>query len=126
MSLLSRTALLASAGRVAIGAAMIAAPRQIGESWIGEPARYERVTVLTRATGARDMAVGAIAVAGFATENDTLARAGLLGGCVSDATDFLAMVAVRDKLPPGSFARIGPLAAGFTIICAAAAAELSR
>ena len=124
MSILSKTALLASAGRIVIGAAMVARPREIGESWIGDAGRYDRVTVLTRATGARDMAVGAVAVAGFATDNDDLARAGLIGGCLSDTTDFLAMLAVRDKLPPSSFARIGPLAAGFAVICAAAAADL--
>ena len=124
MSLLRKTALAASAGRVVIGAAMVAKPAEIGESWIGEPGRFERVTVLTRATGARDMAVGAVAVAGLAGGNNDLAGAGLLGGCLSDATDFLAMFAVRDKLPAGSFAKIGPLAAGFALICAAAAAEL--
>src|SRR5687768_12187950 len=124
MSLLSRTALVASVGRIVIGAAMVAKPAQIGESWIGEPARFERVPVLTRATGARDMAVGAVAVAGLAGDNPDLARAGLLGGCLGDTTDFLAMLAVRDKLPAGSFAKIGPLAVSFAVICAAAAAEL--
>ena len=124
MSFLGKTALAASAGRIAIGAAMVAKPREIGESWIGDAGRYDRVTVLTRATGARDMAVGAVAVAGFVSENDDLTRIGLLGGCLSDTTDFLAMLAVRDKLPAASFARIGPLAAAFALICAAAAAEL--
>ena len=124
MSLLRKTALAASAGRVLVGALMVARPREIGEAWIGEPARYERVTVLTRATGARDMAVGAVAVAGLVGDNADVARAGLIGGCLADTTDFLAMLAVRDKLPAGSFAKIGPLAAGFAVICAAAAAEL--
>src|SRR5690349_4442558 len=124
MSILRKTALAASAGRVLIGALMVARPREIGESWIGEAGRYERVTVLTRATGARDLALGAVAVAGLTSDNSDLARAGLLGGALSDTVDFLAMVAVRDKLPAGSFEKIGPLAAGFAVICAAAAADL--
>src|SRR3712207_6263528 len=98
MSLLRKTALAASAGRVVIGSAMVARPAEIGESWIGETGRFESVTVLTRALGARDAALGGFAVAALASDNRSLARTALIGGVICDLTDLLAMVAVRKRI----------------------------
>jgi hypothetical protein len=94
-----RIGLVLSAGRAAFGVAMVAAPELIGEKWIGEPGRYERVALLSRSLGARDLVLGAGAAVMLARGNDEGGRVLLAGQAVSDAADFAGTLAVRERLP---------------------------
>ena len=55
------------AGRVAIGAALVVAPRLLGRIWLGAPAATPAGAVALRALGVRDVVLGGIAAAGAAT-----------------------------------------------------------
>ena len=112
-----------SAGRAAFGAAMIAAPELIGEKWIGEPGRYERVALLSRSIGARDLALGAGAAVMLARGNDEGGRILLAGQAISDAADFAGTLAVRGRLPE-SGARWTLVLAGASAVTAGLAAAL--
>jgi hypothetical protein len=112
-----------SAGRAAFGAAMIAAPTAIGEAWIGEPGRYERVALLTRSLGARDVALGAGAAAALARGDENAARLLLGGQALSDVADFAGTLAVRERLPDGGV-RWTLALAGVSAIAAGLAAAL--
>jgi hypothetical protein len=94
-----RIGLVLSAGRAAFGVAMVAAPELIGEKWIGEPGRYERVALLSRSLGARDLVLGAGAAVMLVRGNDEGGRVLLAGQAVSDAADFAGTLAVRERLP---------------------------
>jgi hypothetical protein len=112
-----------SASRAAFGAVMIAAPGFIGEKWIGEPGRYERVALLSRSVGARDLVLGAGAVAVLARGNDDAARILLTGQVISDAADFAGTLAVRERLPE-SGSRWTLALAGVSAVAAGVAAAL--
>jgi hypothetical protein len=49
--------------RVLFGIGYLLAPEQTGSNWIGKAARDPRTSVFTRALGARDLALGAGALA---------------------------------------------------------------
>jgi hypothetical protein len=115
--------LFISASRAAFGATMIAAPQFIGEKWIGEPGRYERVALLSRSVGARDFALGAGAAAMLAQGNTEAGRILLTGQAISDAADFAGTLAVRERLPE-SGARWTLALAGASAIAAGLAAAL--
>jgi len=102
---------------------MIAAPELIGEKWIGEPGRYERVALLSRSIGARDLALGAGAAVMLARGNDEGWRILLAGQAISDAADFAGTLAVRGRLPE-SGARWTLVLAGASAVTAGLAAAL--
>jgi len=112
-----------SAGRAALDAAMVAAPGRIGEAWIGEPGRYERVALVTRSLGARDIALGAGGAWALAREDVHAARLLLAGQALADVADFAGTLAVRDRLPAGS-ARWTPILAGLSAAAVGVAAAL--
>lgn len=85
-------------GRVAVGAALLVAPKAVGRSWIGEPAAGEGAQVLTRALGVRDMVMGLIALHTAAHPQVGPRWQRTLAGC--DAVDLLSTVAARRSLPP--------------------------
>lgn len=100
-----------AAGRLAIGAGLVAKPQsQLGTGWIGEDAKRPTAAVLTRAVGARDMA---LALGTLATQ-----RAGgplrpwLLCATLADATDLVATFAAGKAVPARSKALIALLAGG--------------
>jgi hypothetical protein len=75
-----------AAGRVAIGAALCAAP-QLGAQWVGADGRRPGARTLTRALGARDAALGL----GTLLAADTAElRHWLLASSLSDAVDLAA------------------------------------
>ena len=100
MNPIARNAGLAiSTGRAAFGVALMAAPGAIGEAWIGEPGRYERVALLTRSLGARDVALGAGGAVALARGDTDAARLLLAGQALSDVADFAGTLAARGRLP---------------------------
>jgi hypothetical protein len=86
-----------NAGRVAIGACLIAAPQIVAGMWLGEDGRRPAVRVLGRAFGARDLVLGAGTLGAMRSGQPT--RPWIVAGLVADATDLGATLAGRDHLP---------------------------
>src|SRR5512142_3236731 len=80
-----------AAGRVLIGATLVAAPDLVAGPWVGDDARTRGARVIARALGARDAALGAgtLAAAGDAAQ----LRRWLIASSASDAADFVATLA---------------------------------
>jgi len=95
-----------AAGRVGIGAAMLADPARFGRPWLGAPAETGGGGVAVRALGARDLTLGALTLAaltgrlGSPSTAVTLVAAG--GFC--DLADGAALLAARRDVPPGGAA----------------------
>ena len=123
MAVLRTAAIALSASRAAFGAAMISVPERIGEAWIGEPGRYERVGVLTRSVGARDVALGGGAAIAL-VRADGSARAWLGAQALADVADFAGTLATRDRLPESGVRATLVLAGASALIAGAAAALL--
>jgi hypothetical protein len=99
------------AGRVAIGAALVVAPRLLGRIWLGAPAATPAGAVAMRALGARDVVLGGIAV--HTLDHPDVAPRWQRTCAAVDAVDLAATVAARRSLPSlGSALVIGIAAAG--------------
>jgi hypothetical protein len=94
-----------AAGRVAIGAALCAAP-QLGAHWVGADGQRPGARTLTRALGARDAALGLGTLA--ATDTAEL-RHWLLASSLSDVVD---LAATFGRPPSGRRSVVLALAAG--------------
>jgi hypothetical protein len=93
-----RAAGLLAAGRAALGVAVLAAPEDVTSRWLGAHASHPVVRYLARSLGARDLALGVLALA---TLDDPRLAAQVQGACaVADSVDALATIAVRAELPP--------------------------
>jgi hypothetical protein len=108
-----RGAWLLAAGRVVLGASILAAPEKITAQWLGEEnAKNPAVTDLARGLAARDVALGA---AVLWTLEDAVIGPRLQAACaVADSVDTVATLLAREQLP-----RKGVLG---TIVIAAGAA----
>ncbi len=104
---------LIAAGRVALGTAVLVAPEAVTSHWLGEDnASHPAVRYLARSLGARDLALGVLALS---TLDDPRVASQVQAACaVADSVDALATVAVRSKLP-----RVGAIG---TVAVAGAAA----
>ncbi len=100
-------------GRIVIGGGMLLAPRAVG-LWLGRDARTGAASVLTRATGARDVLLGGMVL--HTLEHPEVAPRWVASTGAMDAVDGLSALAVRGELPGGR----GPAGIAF----AAAAAGL--
>jgi hypothetical protein len=107
-------ALPIAAARIVIGAALMLVPGRIATRWIGPAGNEPGAQLLTVATGARDLAVGAGTA--LALRNGSGARTWVLAGAVADVADLAATVRFRDSLP--KTAALG--VAGLTVVGAAA------
>lgn len=87
-----------SVGRIALGAAVLAAPERVTAHWLGEEnAHAPAVADLARGLAARDIALG---VAGLATLERPRAGAAVLAmTAFADATDAAATAIAREHLP---------------------------
>ena len=104
-----------SAGRIAVGSALLAAPRTAARGWVGEGAGAPGVAVLTRALGIRDLVLGAGTLRALEAGDPVRSWAQLGAAC--DAVDLAATVlavrhiGVRRALPvvavAGTAAAIG-------------------
>ena len=97
-----------AAGRVAIGAALLVAPRLSLGMWIGRAAAAGPVAAPARALGIREVALGTMALH-VVDEPDV--GAGLLRTlALCDGVDLLATLALRGALPPAGRALIVAMA----------------
>src|SRR3954447_3125873 len=84
-----------AAGRILFGAAMLLKPEEAVRGWIGSRAASQGGTqTVTRAFGARDMALGAGALAALMAGKD--AREWVVAGAVCDMVDFAATATAED------------------------------
>jgi hypothetical protein len=109
-------------GRMAIGAALVLAPRLAGPMWIGADADSRAVRVLARGLGARDLALGlGIAVA---LDRGAPVRGWLEGAALADGVDLVATLLAGDSIPPGKRRAVALIAGASLITCAALARKL--
>jgi hypothetical protein len=110
-----------SAGRIALGAAMIVKPPLVTSGWVGGVAGLPGGTVLGRALGARDAALGALTL--VALRSGQPLKPLVVAGLVCDGTDLLATHAVRHNLPSAAAPLIYALAGGALLVGAANLAD---
>ncbi len=111
---------LISVGRLLFGVAFIAQPNLMERAWIGKQARLPGARLLTRAVGARDLALGRGGLQAL-RRNDGSARAWLAAAAVCDAVDLGATRSAGRGIPRQ--ARTGVLAiAGVSLLLSAIAA----
>ena len=110
-----------SLGRILFGTVFIAEPKVMDPGWIGRQARLPGAQVLTRAVGARDLAMG-LGGLQAAVRNDGSARAGMAGGALCDAIDVAATRAAGRRIPRQ--ARTGVLVIGSVAALASAIAAV--
>jgi hypothetical protein len=92
-----QAARMMSIGRVAIGAALMAAPGLATSTWIGKRGLTPGADVFARALGARDLGIGVAVLAALGGQGSL--RVSLAAGVLADTTDLLATIAQRDGLP---------------------------
>jgi hypothetical protein len=90
-------ALAHARGRMLVGAAFVLAPGLAGRLWIGRDAARRPVTVLARAFGVRDLALGLGVV--IALDRGAPVRGWIEGGVLSDAVDVAATLLAGDSIP---------------------------
>jgi hypothetical protein len=100
-------------GRALIGAALVATPSKASEGWIGPEADLPTTQVVTRALGARDLAIAVGTLA--AVRGDADPTGWLVAGVVSDTVDLGATLAAGDALPPTGRYGVAALAAGAVV-----------
>jgi hypothetical protein len=99
------------AGRVAVGAALLIAPRALGRIWLGGPADTPAGAVALRALGLRDAVLGAMAL--HTLDHPEVAPRWQRTCAAVDAVDLAATAAARGALPRvGSALVMGMAAAG--------------
>jgi hypothetical protein len=117
-------ALLHARGRIAVGAAFVLFPRLAGRMWIGSDAARRPVTVLARAFGARDLAIGLGVV--IALDRGTPVRGWIEAGMLSDAIDTAASLLAGSSIPPAIRWPCVALGAGSTAVGVALAQEFDE
>jgi len=111
---------LVAAGRVGFGVALTLTPERVTTPWLGSDAARPATRVASRGLGARDLALGAGAVA--ATGADL--RLWVAAGIVADTADLVATVAAGDSLPLTGRVLVGAVASGGAALGALALAGL--
>ncbi len=98
MSSIRRAAWLIAAARIALGAAVLAAPERVLARWLGEAnARHGGVKDLGRGLAARDIALG---LATLATLDDPVIGPRVQLGCaLADGADAASTLLERESLP---------------------------
>jgi hypothetical protein len=97
-------------GRMAFGVAFLLAPGLAARGWVGGDAERPGAKVLTRALGARDLALGLGVV--IAIDRGAPVRGWLEGSALSDGVDFLATLLGGRSLPTAGRLGVLALAAG--------------
>ena len=109
-----------SLGRILFGSVFISQPKVMDQGWIGKQARLPGAQVLTRAVGARDLALG-LGGLQAAVRNDGSARPWMAAAALCDAVDFGATYAAGRKIPRSARTSVLAVAAGAAIVSAIAA-----
>ncbi|MBN1528840.1 MAG: hypothetical protein JW895_07245 [Thermoleophilaceae bacterium] len=108
-------------GRLVFGVVFIANPRVMERGWIGKQARMPGAQVLSRAVGARDVALGLGGLQALG-RGDGSARPWLAGAALCDAVDFGATSAAGRGIPSRARTGVLWLAGVFALLSAVAAA----
>ncbi len=116
---------LISIARFCFGVVFISRPTIMDEAWIGKQARMPGAQVLSRAVGARDLALGLGGVQA-AVRNDGSARQWMGAAAICDAVDFGATWVAGRKIPRSARTSVLAIAAGSTVLSLLAAAGSSR
>jgi hypothetical protein len=101
-------ALAIAVARVVFGAALMSVPGRVASRWIGPPGKQPGAQLLTVATGARDLALGAGTA--VALRSGSPARTWVLAGACADVADLAATVRFRDSLPKSAAVGVAALA----------------
>ena len=99
-----------SVARVALGASIFAAPTLVGRMLLGRAGTSGGAQLLTRAFGARDVAIGAGLLAALRAGQPTRGWVG--AGILADVADFSAAAIAGDDMP--TFGRLSMMAAAAT------------
>jgi len=86
-----------AAGRIAIGAALLAAPRLTIGMWIGREAAAGGVAAVSRALGVREVVLGAMLL--HTLDRPQVGRRWLQTLSICDVVDLAATLAARRALP---------------------------
>lgn len=116
------TARLVAAGRIGFGLALLAAPARVTSLWLGDDAARTATHVVTRGLGARDLVLGAGALA----VPESQLRPWVAAAIVADTADLVATVTAADALPLAGRILVGALASGGAALGVVALAGLSR
>src|SRR5918992_3058157 len=116
---------LISLGRLLFGVAFIAEPKLMEDGWIGKQARLPGARVLTRAVGARDLALGLGGLQAL-TRDDGSARPWLAAAAICGAVDFGATWAAGRGIPRQARSGVLAIAGVFSLLSAIAAAGIGR
>jgi hypothetical protein len=114
------TARLVAAGRVGFGLALIASPERLTGLWLGDDAGRAGTQVVTRGLGARDLALGAGALAARESE----LRPWVAGALLADSADLVATVVAGGSLPLRGRLLVAVIASGGAVLGAIALAGL--
>lgn len=103
-----------NAGRVAIGAALVARPELVTGQWLGKDGRRPAVRVLARGFGARDAALGAGTL--DAIRNGRSLKPWVVAGLACDAADLLGTHFGRHDLPGAAAPLMYAIAGGALLV----------
>lgn len=109
-------------GRAAIGAAFLAAPGAAARGWIGDDVDTRGARVFVRATGGRDLALAAGALAALAGGRD--AGRWVRMSMLADGADVLATVLARPRGTTAGVTGLCVLASGTVALSAYLAPRL--
>jgi hypothetical protein len=109
-------------GRIAIGAAMIVAPRRIAVPWVGAAGDTDGAAVLTRAFGGREVLLGFLAA--HVVDQPGVGARTTRSMALLDALDAGATLAARRALPAPGVALVTAMAAGSAAVQVWAAGRL--
>jgi len=114
------TARVVAAGRIGFGVALILRPGRVTAPWLGRDAGRAGTRVVTRGLGARDLALGAGALA----VSEAQLRPWVAAAIVADTADLVATVAAGDSLPLAGRLLVGAVASAGAALGAVAMAGL--
>jgi hypothetical protein len=86
-----------SAGRVALGLALLAAPRRAARGWLGDESQRPATIELVRGIGARDLVLGAGVLANLRDGGSP--GPWVAAALIADVADAGAAIAVGDGIP---------------------------
>jgi hypothetical protein len=112
-----------SAGRLAFGVGMMAAPSTIMRGWVGSDADRPAVDLVTRSLGVREVLLGFIGV--HVADRPGVGKRTIGAMAFLDATDLVVSLAHRRSLPKSALPIIAAVAGGAVASQVWAARELA-
>jgi len=117
-------ALAQARGRIAVGAAMLAAPGLASRAWIGDDGARPATKVIVRAFAARDLALGLGVL--IALDRGAPVRGWLEGSALADMGDLVGTLLAGSSIPSGARRGVAALAAGSAALATALARALDK